>query len=68
MPDFCVFLLWLPNFRKKIKISLKKRLTFSEVQFIVYGLSKLERLLKVESNLWNAEIIRNIVNKSSSSK
>jgi hypothetical protein len=67
MADFCGFLSHLSENRKKIKISLKKRLTFLEVQFIVYGLSKLGRLSKVESNLWNAEKIRNIVNKSSSS-
>lgn len=48
MADFCGFLSQLSENRKKIKISLKKRLTFLEVQFIVYGLSKLGHMRK-----WN---------------
>ena len=43
MPVFCGFWVECPNFKKKIKMFMKKRLTFLEYRFIVYGLSKLER-------------------------
>ena len=68
MPDFWVFLKNFPARQKINKIFLKKFLTFLEYGVIVYGLSKVGRKRKGESNLWIAEIIRNIVNKSSSSK
>ena len=55
MPDFCGLYCAGSSQQKKIKIFLKKCLTFLEYKFIVYGLSKLGRRKTAESNLWMAE-------------